>query len=117
MESLCVSTAPVLSPLNTSIITARKYVSIPWRTDVSLRSISRLDFLAVSFQKRLIEQVIDARRSRQSLMDMPSFRTMYAGKRNNVAATVYVRMKEVGMGKDTDGSVRRHAWEAGRSSI
>ena len=61
------------------------------------------DFLAVSFQKRLIERVIDARRSRQSLMDMASFRTMYAGKRNNVAATVYVRMKEVGMGKDTDG--------------
>lgn len=61
------------------------------------------DFLAVSFQKRLIEQVIDARRSKQSLMDMPSFRTMYAGKRNNVAATVYVRMKEVDMGKDTDG--------------
>lgn len=25
---------------------------------------------------------------------MPSFRTMYAGKRNNVAATVYVRMKK-----------------------
>lgn len=61
------------------------------------------DFLAVSFQKRLIEQVIDARRSKQSLMDMLSFRTMYAGKRNNVAATVYVRMKEVDMGKDTDG--------------
>lgn len=61
------------------------------------------DFLAVSFQKRLIEQVIDARRSKQSLMDMPSFRAMYAGKRNNVAATVYVRMKEVDMGKDTDG--------------
>lgn len=61
------------------------------------------DFLAVSFQKRLIEQVIDARRSRQSLMDAPSFRAMYAGKRNNVAATVYVRMKEVDMGKDTDG--------------
>lgn len=61
------------------------------------------DFLAVSFQKRLIEQVIDACRSRQSLMDMASFRTMYAGKRNNVAATVYVRMKEVGMGKNTDG--------------
>lgn len=40
------------------------------------------DFLAVSFQKRLIEQVIDACRSRQSLMDMASFRTMYAGKRN-----------------------------------
>lgn len=61
------------------------------------------DFLAVSFQKRLIEQVIDARRSGQSLMDTQSFRTMYAGKRTNVAATVYVRMKEVDMGKDTDG--------------
>jgi hypothetical protein len=36
-------------------------------------------------------------------MDMASFRAMYAGKRNNVAATVYVRMKEVGMGKNTDG--------------
>ena len=41
------------------------------------------DFLAVSFQKRLIEQVIDACRSRKSLMDMASFRAMYAGKRNN----------------------------------
>lgn len=60
------------------------------------------DFLAVSFQKRLIEQVIDARRSKQSLMDVPSFSSMYAGKRNNVAATVYVRMKEVGMGKNSD---------------
>lgn len=63
------------------------------------------DFLAVSFQKRLIEQVIDACRSRKSLMDMASFRAMYAGKRNNVAATVYVRMKEVGMGKE----YRRHS--------
>ncbi len=66
------------------------------------------DFLAVSFQKRLIEQVIDARCSKRSLMDMLSFRTMYAGKRTNVAATVYVRMKEVNMGKKTDG-IRSHA--------
>ena len=28
---------------------------------------------------------------------------MHAGKHNNVAATVYVRMKGVGMGKTTDG--------------
>lgn len=61
------------------------------------------DFLAVSFQKRLIEQVIDACCSKQSLMELPSFRTMYADKRSNVAATVYVRMKEVDMGKKTDG--------------
>ena len=61
------------------------------------------DFLVVSFQKRLIEHVIDARRSKKSLMNLPSFRTMYAGKQSNVAATVYVRMKGVDMGKPTDG--------------
>lgn len=60
------------------------------------------DFLAVSFQKRLIEQVIDARRSKKSLMDVPAFRTMHAGKHNSVAATIYVRMKAVDMGKNTD---------------
>lgn len=60
------------------------------------------DFLAVSFQKRLIEQVIDARRSKESLMDVPAFRTMHAGKHNSVAATIYVRMKAVDMGKNTD---------------
>lgn len=61
------------------------------------------DFLAVSFQKRLIEQVIDARRSKKSLMNIPSFREMHAGKNTDVAATVYVRMKAVDMGKKTDG--------------
>lgn len=60
------------------------------------------DFLAVSFQKRLIEQVIDAHRSKESLMDVPAFKTMHTGKHNSVAATVYVRMKAVDMGKNTD---------------
>lgn len=59
------------------------------------------DFLAVSFQKRLIEQTIDARRSKKSLMQVPSFRKMHVDKNNNVAATVYVRMKAVDMGKET----------------
>lgn len=61
------------------------------------------DFLAISFQKRLIEQVIDARLSEKSLMDMPSFKLMHAGKNTNVEATVYVRLESVEMGKDTDG--------------
>lgn len=61
------------------------------------------DFLAVSFQKRLIEQVIDARREKKSLLHLQSFRVMHAGKHENVAATVYVRMKNVDMGKPTDG--------------
>lgn len=61
------------------------------------------DFLAVSLHKRLIEHVIDAYRGKKSLMQLPSFRTMQAGNHNNVAATVYVRMKAVDMGKPTDG--------------
>ena len=61
------------------------------------------DFLAVSFQKHLIEDVIDAYRKKESLMQLPSFRAMQAGKHNNVAATIYVRMKSVDMGKPTDG--------------
>ncbi|MDO4163030.1 MAG: DUF3352 domain-containing protein [Bacteroides sp.] len=60
------------------------------------------DFLAVSFQKRLIEQVIDAYRSDRSLMQLPSFRAMHTEKRTNVSATVYVRMKSVDMGKGSD---------------
>lgn len=71
------------------------------------------DFLVVSFQKRLIEHVIDARRSKKSLMDIPAFKSMHANKRNNVAATVYVRMKAVDMGKPTDGirsSTRLGSW-------
>lgn len=61
------------------------------------------DFLVISFQKRLVEQVIDASRNKKSLMNLASFRTIHAGKHKNVAATLYVRMKEVNMGKPTDG--------------
>lgn len=61
------------------------------------------NFLAVSFQKRLIEQVIDARISRNSLLEVPSFKLMHAGKNANVQATIYTRLKSVEMGKDTDG--------------
>lgn len=61
------------------------------------------DFLVVSFQKRLVEQVIDASRNKKSLMNLASFRTMHADKHKNVAAKLYVRMKEVDMGKPTDG--------------
>lgn len=60
------------------------------------------DFLVVSFQKRLVEQVIDARRGKKSLMHLPSFRAIHANKRSNVAATVYVHLKGVEMGKPAD---------------
>lgn len=61
------------------------------------------DFLAISFQKRLIEQVVDAYQKKRSLLHDAVFRDMHAGKRNYVDATLYLRMKEVDMGKSTDG--------------
>lgn len=61
------------------------------------------EFLAFSFQKRLIEQVIDAHTGKKSLMHLRSFRAIHAGKHDNVSATLYVRMKNVDMGKPTDG--------------
>lgn len=61
------------------------------------------EFLAISFQKRLIEQVIDARLLKKSLIDIPSFKDMYTGKDLNVEATMYVRLNEIDMGRDTSG--------------
>lgn len=60
-------------------------------------------FVAVSFQKRLIEQVIDASLSKRSLFKDPSFRSVHKEKRLNGPATVYARMQSLDMGKMTDG--------------
>lgn len=59
--------------------------------------------LVVSYQKKLIEQVIDARQSRRSLLKDVSFKTVYSEQKGPVAATVYVRMQSLDMGKMTDG--------------
>lgn len=61
------------------------------------------DFLAVSYQKKLIEQVIDARISGKSLLNDPSFEEVHATKRTHVAGAIYARMQPVSMGKTTDG--------------
>lgn len=62
------------------------------------------DFLAVSFQKRLIEQVVEAYHSKKSLMTLPSFQEMYEGKHTHSSATVYLRMKSIDMGRDADST-------------
>lgn len=66
------------------------------------------DFLAVSYQKRLIEEVINARLSKKSLLRDESFGEVHAAKRPNAAATVYTRMNSLSMGKVTDG-IRSYA--------
>lgn len=59
-------------------------------------------FLVVSFQKRLVEQVIDAQYAKRSLIDLSSFRNIiHKGKVANAEALIYVRMNAVNMGKKT----------------
>lgn len=70
------------------------------------------DFLVVSYQKKLIEEVIDARLSKKSLLHDPSFSDARADKRTNVVATVYARMNSLSMGSVTDG-IRSHAQMGG----
>lgn len=64
-------------------------------------------FLAVSYQKKLIEQVIDARLSGKSLLKDASFSKIHAAKKSYAAATIYARMESLDMGKMTDG-IRSH---------
>lgn len=60
-------------------------------------------FLVVSYQKKLIEKVIDTRLSGKSLLNEAGFEAVRSGKNRNVAATIYARMQSLEMGKLTDG--------------
>ena len=61
-------------------------------------------FMVLSFQKKLLEQVIDARHG-TSLAQEEAFQRLYADKQRNVAGMLYLRMKDVPMG-DGEDSVR-----------
>lgn len=58
------------------------------------------DFLVVSYQKKLIEEVIDARLSKKSLLADTVFADMHAMKKSNTAATIYTRMSSFGSAKE-----------------
>lgn len=64
------------------------------------------DFLVASYQKRLIEEVIDARLSKESLLADSVFADMHAMKKNNVAATVYTHMGSHSAGAECAENVR-----------
>lgn len=61
-------------------------------------------FLAVSYQKKLIEEVIDARISGRSLLDDVAFRRVHKNNYVNIYTNIYVRMLHVPMGKPTDAT-------------
>lgn len=60
------------------------------------------DFLALSFQKRLLERVIDARHDACALTDDDSFSTLHTNKLRDVEATLYVRARSLPMGQPSD---------------
>ena len=53
------------------------------------------DFLALSYQKKLIEDVIDTYKSRKSLAYDPSFVQIQAKKNGNSATVIYTRLAEM----------------------
>lgn len=61
------------------------------------------DFLVVSYQKRLIEEVIDTRLSKKSLLADTVFADMHAMKKNNAKATIYTRMSSFGSDSEAAG--------------
>ena len=59
------------------------------------------NFLVASFQKRLIEQVIDTYHSRHSLAYMKSFKSLPIEAKMQAEARLYIRMTGVSMGADS----------------
>lgn len=61
------------------------------------------EFFVASYQKRLVEEVIDARLQKKSVLQDDQFSKVYSHKNLNTPATVYARMQPLNMGKSTDG--------------
>lgn len=60
-------------------------------------------YLAVSYQKKLIEAVIEAQSSSKSLLNDTEFQAVHTDSKNHVSASIYARMQPLEMGKQTDG--------------
>ena len=60
------------------------------------------DFLAVSFQKKLLEKAISAYHDKENLSNDPSFETQSEEKQNNMSAMLYLRTKTIPLGQQTD---------------
>lgn len=60
------------------------------------------DFLVVSFQKKLLQEVIDAYDGRRGLLHNPSFEALHKGKLRNAFAMLYLRAQAVPLGQRAD---------------
>lgn len=59
------------------------------------------NFLVASFQKRLIEQVIDTHRAKKTLSHLKSFSRLPEEEKPHAEARLFVRMHTVGLGADS----------------
>ncbi len=59
------------------------------------------NFLVASFQKRLIEQVIDTHRAKKTLSHLKSFSRLPEEEKPHAEARLFVRMQTVGLGADS----------------
>lgn len=71
----------------------------PMPDDTFLSCYVTKEFLVVSYQKKLIEQVIDTRLTKKSILSDNTFAEMRTAHRMVSPATIYARMQAVDMGK------------------
>ena len=82
-----------LYPPKTFVYKGEEIIIYPMADGDFLACYLTSDFMALSFQKKLIENVIDAYKSDKSLADDPTFTGVRAPKKSVAAATIYTRMK------------------------
>lgn len=64
-------------------------------------------FLVLSFQKHLVEQVVDAYREKKALLQLPDFRDIYQKERTGLGATLYLNMGRIEAKLAPDGVLGR----------
>ena len=102
LENFIRKYCPESFPVKTSKYRGQEIRIYPMNNGQFLAVYLTQDFLALSFQKKLLEKVIDARKDGHSLPDEPSFKILHSGKIRNVEASLYLRTRSVHMGLPTD---------------
>jgi hypothetical protein len=74
----------------------------PMSDDTFLACYVTTEFLVVSYHKKLIEQVIDAHLSKESILSDSSFSKIRSEYRMVTPATIYACIQSVAMGKESD---------------
>ena len=100
-------------PLKTFRYRGKEIYIYPMEDGLFLSVYLARHFMVASFQKRMVEQVIDTYLDKErSLLAQPDFSSAYAGKRVGASATLYVDLKAVEMGASAD-SLKTYAPLAG----